>query len=114
MFSKEAVDALISEEGDVEDIVLASGLLPQVNLSAAIDLMKFGESTSNNKRKATTGDIDDSKNDDTSNDYDGTEPVKPKKKLGFKPRERTQRVPKEESHHIGTGDTYIQRRVAIN
>ena len=93
MFNSDAVDAFIREEAEPEDIALAAGLLPSMNLSVAIDLISQADgNSSRTKRKEVE------KSNETIIDYDGLEPVKSKAKLPFKPRERTKRVPKEESH----------------
>ena len=49
-----------------------------------------------NKKKQK--DISDDANDSNTKEYDGTQLIKAKKQVAYKPREHTDRTPKEQSH----------------
>ena len=70
MSNSSTFNSLFGTEDDeeTEDMLLAQGLMPQLDVEMAVDLMKFNDYK---KRKDIS---DDDANHTTKDEYDGTEP----------------------------------------
>ena len=98
MFNSRDLEAMLQDDTEADDILLAKGLMPGVDVETAVEMLKF-EDVQSNKRKQGTLNSEDVPNTSTYDNYDGTDPNRCKnKKLPFKPRERLERTPKEQSH----------------